>query len=211
MTKITGAIDGLVSPPSSGTIKGADNAELRFLTVENTSTGTAVAILNSSASPSILHVTATVGGGANSYGVYNYYSSSTMTNMTTTAVGGGTNSYGIYNAFSSPILKNCELSSSGGATNYGIYNYNSSPFLMNVRVTASQYGIYNFGPSGIFPIYVDRCNIWGGTASISNDTAFTTNVGGSMLAGGAVTGGGTLRCVLSYNGNNYSSLSATCL
>ena len=53
-TKITGTVTA-VWPPN-GTINGASNAELRFLTVENTGVGSVTsALVNSSASPSILH------------------------------------------------------------------------------------------------------------------------------------------------------------
>jgi len=55
MTKITGEVINGDWPPTNGTINGASNAELRFLTVENTGVGNFnVALANSSASPSIV-------------------------------------------------------------------------------------------------------------------------------------------------------------
>jgi hypothetical protein len=71
-TKITAPASGIAYPPTAATVMGANNAELRFLTVENTATGNyTVAILNTSASPSLIHVTATVSGGTYNYGMYN--------------------------------------------------------------------------------------------------------------------------------------------
>jgi hypothetical protein len=116
-TKITGAVN-TSWPPVSGTVKGTNNAELRFLTVENTCDGTdSAAIFNSSASPSILHVTATASGGTDyNYGVFNYSSSSpTMTNVTATALGGAYN-YGVYNYSSSPTMTNVTATASGGTS-----------------------------------------------------------------------------------------------
>src|SRR5205085_11864076 len=75
---------------NTGTVIGEDNTELRSLTVENTGGITnAVAIFNSGASPSLLHVTATASGGSNNYGIRNISSSSpTMTDVTAGASGG---------------------------------------------------------------------------------------------------------------------------
>jgi hypothetical protein len=62
--KITGAINFSSVPVWAGTVAGSSNAELRFLTVENTSTAANAAAIHISItpSPSILHVTATVTG-----------------------------------------------------------------------------------------------------------------------------------------------------
>jgi pectin methylesterase-like acyl-CoA thioesterase len=85
-TKIT--FSGSASA-TAGTLLGANNAELRFLTVENTGgTAWAVAIFNSGTAPRLTHVTASASGGTNNIGVYNYASSSpTMTNVTASASG----------------------------------------------------------------------------------------------------------------------------
>jgi hypothetical protein len=93
-TKITYAGFGDIH---NGTVEGADNAELRFLTVENTGGhGFAVAIYNASASPRLTHVTATASGATYSAGVHNYESS--------------------------PTIQNSVISGSGGTWNYGIRN-----------------------------------------------------------------------------------------
>ncbi len=147
-TKITGAINSNALIPDVATVQGASNAELRFLTVENTGVGTTTAILNSSASPSLLHVTAIVSGGANVFGITNNSSSATMTNVTATASGVNF-SYGVYNLNSSSIMTNMTATGSGGAgSSYGVFNESSSPTMTNVAATASgattdNYGVFN--------------------------------------------------------------------
>ena len=60
----TTIITGHIGIDSSGVVQGANNAEIRFLTVQNTGGGTyAVAIYNDSASPKITNVTASASGG----------------------------------------------------------------------------------------------------------------------------------------------------
>ena len=110
-----------------GTVIGADNAELRFLTVENTGGNTyAVAIYNGSASPRITHVTCVASGGT-------------------------TTTYGVRNITGSPVMTNVSVSVSGSATGIGIYNGTSSaPELTHVTVSASDasnnYGIWSETP-----------------------------------------------------------------
>jgi hypothetical protein len=87
--------------PSSATVSGQDNAELRLLTVENTGGGNnGMAIYNDQAAPRLLRVTAGASGSAVSLGVYNGSSSPTMTDVTASA-SGGFSSYGVLNASSS--------------------------------------------------------------------------------------------------------------
>jgi hypothetical protein len=133
---------------STGTVVGANDAELRFLTVQNTGGNThATAIYNSSASPRLTHVTASAAGGTWSYGVQNRASSApTMTHVTISAAGGTTN-YGVYNFNSAPTMTDVSASASGGTNNYGILSYSSAPTMMRVIASASggtnHYGVYN--------------------------------------------------------------------
>jgi hypothetical protein len=155
-TKITGAIStggGFPPPPAAGIVMGADNAEIRFLTVENTGTGFSTSgIVNVGTSPSILNVTVSASGGTGNFGVRNRsFSSSTMTNVNA-AASGGNDTYGVYNDNSSPAMTNVNASASGGTTNnYGVLNFASLPTMNNVRATASggaySYGIRNEGSS----------------------------------------------------------------
>ena len=163
-----------------GTVLGANNAELRFLTVENTGGDTyAIAILNDGASPHLNQITANTSGGitynlavynknsaspvmkditasalggANSYGVYNYnFSSPVMTNVNASALDGTSATFGVNNtSFSSPKMTQVTANASGGTSNYGVYNENSSGRMINVIAISSGSGQYNYGVYNIF-------------------------------------------------------------
>jgi hypothetical protein len=141
-TKITSASGGL------GTLVGANNAELRSLTVENAGGNTvATAIYNNSASPTMSSVAATASGGSNNYGVFNYLSSPNMTNVAATASGGsGSYNYGVFNNSSSPNMSNVTATASGGSYSFGVSIVNtSSPTMSNVTATASGAATSNRG------------------------------------------------------------------
>lgn len=192
-TKITGAIDGTSLPPTAGIVQGASNAELRFLTVENTFTGVSTAILNSGASPSILHVTATALAGTFGYGVTDNFSSAAMTNVTATA-SGTLSGYGVYNSSSSPIMTNVTANASAGSgSSYGVYNVNnsSSPTMVNVTVTASgattaNYGVFN--SNAVSPIMTTvTATASGGTGDnygLYNDSTLLTMANVTVSASG---------------------------
>ncbi len=176
-TTITSAHSSGSSGANSATVSGADNAEIRFLTIENQGGSTySYAIYNGSASPDITNVTVIASGGSVSRGVFNSSSSPAMTNVTATASGGtynygvfnnnnsspemtnvtatasgGTYSYGVYNNNSSPAMTNVTATGSGGTSSFGMYNNNSSPEMTNVTITASggssNYGVYNSSSS----------------------------------------------------------------
>ncbi len=93
-TKFTGA--GGTSEADGSTLLGANDAELRFLTVENTGgsgLSFAIAIYNDGASPWITHVTAvSVGNGASAaYGILNSGSAPAAIEATVAAAGAATN------------------------------------------------------------------------------------------------------------------------
>jgi len=146
---------------TTGTVLGANDAELRFLMVENTGGAAyAVAIYNSSASPRLTHVTASASGGMLNHGVYNNSSSPTMTDVSASA-SGGTYNYGVYNNSSSPTMTDVSASASGGTSNYGVDNYSSSPTMTDVTASASGGTDYNLG---VF-------NYWGASPTMTNVSA----------------------------------------
>ena len=142
-TIITGHIEG----PSSGTINGASNAEIRFLTVQNTGGGNvAIAInnINSNASPKITNVTAIASGATNNIGIGISSATPALTNVTARAESlGGTYNHGVANnnvndPNSSSLMQNVTAVASGGTNNNGVYNANSPSVVMrNVDATAS--------------------------------------------------------------------------
>ena len=123
-----------------GTVIGADNAELRTLTVENTGGATyAVAIYNGSASPRLTHVTCVAAAGTTTtYGVRNITGSPMMTDVSISVTGSAT-AIGVYNGTSSaPELTHVTVSTSGANNNYGIWSESSSaPTLQDVTVRAA--------------------------------------------------------------------------
>ncbi|RJR26654.1 MAG: hypothetical protein C4582_01395 [Desulfobacteraceae bacterium] len=236
-TKITGSVSSAAFPPTAGTITGASNMEIRFLSVENSGTGAfTAAILNSQASPSLIHVTATASGGTTqNYGIFNYDNSSPrMIFVTAQATGGenstgvylclspaimshikatgmdATNNYGIMNSSSSFTLEDSTVEASGGTYAYGIVNISSSPLIRKTTISGTG-GTYSFGLytyiSGT--IKINDSSINGTTNSINNGSGVTTRVGNSQLEGGATFNQGTLTCAGVYD-ENYTFSQNTC-
>ncbi len=102
-----------------GTVNGASNAEMRFLTVRNTgANGCKIAISNVAASPRLTHLTAeAIGvGGSNNVGVQTNNSSTTMTDVTATGSGQtGSANHGVFSSQSNLTIKQSKLTGSGGA------------------------------------------------------------------------------------------------
>jgi hypothetical protein len=122
----------------SSVISGADDAELRYLTAENTGGGSdqAMAIFNGSTSPRLSNITATSQGADNNRGVVNAGSSPTMTNVTATA-SGGNSAFGVANSGgSSPTMTDVTAKGSGADYNVGVNNAGSSPTMTDVTATA---------------------------------------------------------------------------
>jgi hypothetical protein len=179
VTKITGSVDSL----TAGIVNGADNAEIRFLTVENTNTGNDVnAIYNSGGSPKITNVTARVTGGYFGRGIYNNSSNAIINNVTVYVSGSGF-SFGIENSSSSPVINNASVTASGSSDGYGMYSY----FASKVAITNS------------------RMN--GSTASITTDAK--TMVFNSQLVGVVSAPPSTVTCAGVFDAS-YTFFASTC-
>jgi hypothetical protein len=128
------------------TVVGADNAELRFLSVENTSgAGYAMAISNDHASPHLSHVAIIVTSEwTANYGVRNDNASPTMTDVTIDIMR-GTNNSGVSNSISSPVMTSVTATVSGGNYDFGMYNWYSAPTMTNVTLSASGGATANYG------------------------------------------------------------------
>jgi hypothetical protein len=134
----------------SGTLVGANNAELRLLTVENTGgSSNSFAIYNYNSAPRLTHVTAIASGsGAYNIGVYNHNGANPAMDDVTASASGGANNYGVFNRVSSPVMTNVNASASGGTNSTGVHNYISAPQMTAVTAsgtgaTGSTYGVYN--------------------------------------------------------------------
>ncbi|MBN1920176.1 MAG: hypothetical protein JW892_02940 [Anaerolineae bacterium] len=136
----------------AGTVVGADDAALRSLTVINTGGGNyAVAILNSNASPKILHVTAYADRAyVKNIGVLNENQANpVMTHVTAIASGSDTtDNVGIENSTAFPTLIQVEARATGGYISSGIRNATgASPLLDGVTASGSSaqitFGVHN--------------------------------------------------------------------
>jgi hypothetical protein len=140
------------SASTTGTITGANNAELRHMTVRNTGGSTfGIAIYNGGTSPSLLHLAATAyGNSSNIYTVYNTSNAAPrMADMRVTASGSGTIIRAVFNNGSSPVMENITATASGMVSIQAVFNANgSSPAITNLTATASgggtNVGVYNY-------------------------------------------------------------------
>jgi hypothetical protein len=178
-------IKGNNSVSNAGVVNGASNAELRFLTLEQTGgAADAVAIFNSSAAVKITNVTVIASGGTgHNYGIYNYDPSTPsmqiLSNVTVKVTGSGLSlNYGVYNTTSSPLMTNMAITVSGGNQTWGIYNSPASVALTNTRINASGGTLYNvaiFYDSSLSSEIRDvTMNVSGGSWSIGVWTSSST-------------------------------------
>jgi hypothetical protein len=121
----TTKIKGNISANDSGVVRGANFAELRFITVENTG-----------------------GGGYDAIAMYNYQNSPKITNATLIARNGGRHSTALYiTSWSVPILTNVTLEGYNAPAHcHGVYSISlCNPHLTNVKIKSSgcnlNYGI----------------------------------------------------------------------
>ena len=216
VTIITGTVDG--SATATGVINGADDSELRFLTVKNQRTsGTVMAVCNQSVGSSMkmLYVTAEAGEGSSGlrYAVYNYYSYTAMTNVTALADSSAFN-MGIGNVGGAPLIRDSKITAQFGTTCYGMYNYNSTVHVWNTIISASGTtgcGIFNGGSA--FSIDVHGSQIYGNTNSVKHGSSAVSRLATSLLYKDNATAGtgglAHLKCAQCYNGG-YDELNSLC-
>lgn len=149
-TVLTSSVSGGFFPVTS-TVSGANNSELRLLTVTNTAlSGLGVAISNFNSSPKLTHLTAAVSGSpAYASAIWNDHSSPTMNDVTASVTGATSDMYAVYNMESSPFMTNVNALASGASYSaFGVVNVtNSSPVMTNVKAIAQGASNYNYGVS----------------------------------------------------------------
>jgi len=145
------------SAADTGTVVGADNAELRLLSV--TSDGGdvdafAIAIYNDFASPKITHVTAGGSGATDvNCAIYNTSSSPVLRSLTLTATAtGDADAHALENRNNSaPITSDIQIDASGGLNAYGVYNHSTTATLVGLTITATGATNYTAG------VYTAHC------------------------------------------------------
>lgn len=220
VTTITAA--GTVSTEDAlwpkSTLLGADNAELRFLTIRNTGGNeNAVAIYNRETSPRLTHVTVLASGGfSQTLGVFNNGGAARMSDMTINVTHGGLGVF-IFRGASS-MLTNVAITASGAGCAFGIKINLSSPIIRNSTITSSCIGIevndFNDTPPWNV-VTIDTSQIHSQGSTLVNNIDWpgmtTVRIGASQLAGGdiiTVTSNITFLCAGVYD-ENYV-LSAGC-
>jgi len=201
---------------NSGTVIGANDAELRDLAVENTGGADyAIAIYNSSASPRLTQRTVVAQGGTFNFGIYNSSSATPKLTNVTIEAGGGSDSRGIYNYNTSPSIYSSVIKATSGSNTYGIYNYNASMATSMVvngsQISGNQYGFYISGSGSYTPtVSINNSQVSGSTNTIYTNLSSLIRIGASQLSGGPVSvGSGTVKCAGVYD-ENYDFYASTC-
>jgi hypothetical protein len=184
-TIITSTVSSDDGPPT-GTVEGADNTEMRFLTVQNTGSTTGgennIAILNDSGAPRFTHVSAnTLGDGqARHVGVSNQGSSQpTMTDVTASASGNTSRNFGVEISGGSTTMISVTASALGSR------NPNTGVEIENGGVTIRQSKLSATGP--------------GQDLALANDGG-SAKVAVSELVGG-IQSSDNLQCFDNYDEN----------
>ena len=155
ITIMRSAVSNANSGPFLGTLNGANNAEVRFLSVVNTGVGERViAIMNEGSASRFLQVSAAVSGGDYCYAVYNRSAAPVMRNFTASATGGAVYVTAVMNMMSSVTMINVTATASASASTqyvFGVYNIGdqtTTSTMDNVAVAASggwfAYGVDNY-------------------------------------------------------------------
>ena len=138
VTKITSSIDG---SPGTGTVVSSNNAELRWLTVENTATTTfAIALWCSGVSGSIRHAALTASGASYNYAIY--IDGGTLSAEDVSASASGITAIGAYVSSSTADFENVSLTSSasGGSNSLGLNLFEGSLVANNLRIVSTGSG-----------------------------------------------------------------------
>ncbi|MCX8061202.1 MAG: hypothetical protein N3D16_01330 [Anaerolineales bacterium] len=159
------------STEPAGTVRGANNAALRFLTVQNSGENSyAIAIDNDTVSPQLMHVTAIATGGiTQNFAVRNIDNSASMTHVTAVARGSATDNFGVYNSGTLSLdIRHVKIDVSDGTFNIGLNNHYSTLLVEDLVITASG-GSMNYGAvNGDSSLYIRGSFLYVGNASYQN-------------------------------------------
>jgi hypothetical protein len=153
VTVISAAVTDTNWPPNIAAVIGANNAELRFITINNYGSGTIViAVLSNAVSPKITNVTANASGGATSVGIGNFSSATTIIrNSYASASGPSIENYAVINRLASPMMMNVTAIAAGGTIwNCGVGNLGAATSMTNITAMASGAGATNYGVANAF-------------------------------------------------------------
>jgi hypothetical protein len=200
---------------SSATVVGADNSELRFLTVKNTGAPgqQTAAIFSENNSSRFTHVTATGSGGFENYGIRISNGTPVFTNVTATATG-GSQSFGVanYNGVISVVNSSFSASNasglnaglvstfggsvraigstataSGGAIAIGMRAYNGSHTLANMTISGTSASGLSYGIYAGQKSSTPTVNVH--QSRVSGQTNSIYSIGGAIRVGASQLSG----------------------
>lgn len=139
--------------PDTGTVIGADNAELRFLTVHNDGPGAAYAkaIYNPGVSPRLSHIRLVAERAHTAIGAHSLTMSHPIMEDVEARAEGTEVGYGLHNVDSYPAMRRTTAISSGATKSFGVYNEGCFAEISMVDVEAiatgveAVHGVYNVG------------------------------------------------------------------
>jgi hypothetical protein len=185
--------DGGVFDFFAATVAGADNAELRNLTV-----------LSEAASSGFQYAV----------GILAYETRPILRDLEIYASGSSIASIGILNVNNGPELsvEDCFILATHSEDTYGIYNRAASLIVSRSRVEAfhgstDSYGIFNEATVGDYSVSVIHSELVGSSTYLSNDENFSAFLSSSTLGGGSVIANGSSpRCAFVTDGaDGYAS------
>ena len=185
-TIITSTVSADEAP--TGTVDGADNTEMRFLTVQNTKNNNSggesgIAIVNEDVSPRFTHVSANSSGDSVGFyvGISNQGSSQpTMTDVTASASGNSSRNVGVEILGGSTTMIGVTASASGSRNpNTGVQIDNGSATIRQSKLSATGSGQ---------------------DLALANDGG-SAKIAVSQLVGGIQAGGNSVQCFDNYDEN----------
>lgn len=190
VTRITGNKDNY-----PGVVVGANNAEIRFITVEHTGNGSyAYALSMFNAGAKVTNVTAIAASGANESVGFDCEVTSTAVFTNVTAITSGvTAALGFYIDTASPTIINANATATDSALNLGIdMNPASSPLIMNTTATALR-GVKNHGIhiNGASSPTIINVKVTASGGSSENYGIYNINGSNSVITNSMVEASGT--------------------
>lgn len=147
--------------------------------------------------------------GVYAYGVFTYFGSLTLTQVTASASGASNANYGmLHSTYDSPVMMTgCSFTASGGQSSYGVDIEGGSATIRQCIIRAgtassNSWGLVIGNTDSEWIVRVDHSLVEGNHASIKAYSGYTINVGASQLIGSVLKYfGTTFNCFGNYDAN----------
>lgn len=206
------ALTKITSPGSpdtnTATVVGADDAELRFLSVENTGGDLlAIGILASGVSPRLFSLEVVASGGDFNEAIRASFSSPQVEKVTATAIGGAARGVHMHDGTGATRLTDVNVLAKDGTSNVALIILRSSPILVGITATAQGAGFQTAVSAQDNSSVTVRDSILVGSSALSISSSVTASVAASQLIG--LLFGTGFSCVGAYDGS-YTALDSGC-